>query len=83
MESVLAAVIAVVQFVDPFTYLSEDEFRFLWMTAFNLMFSEAWTRVVLMMGVISMVWYWITPSGRSGSMKRGYVVGAGNVVSVK
>ncbi len=83
MESVLAAILSVVQWVDPFTYLSEDEFRFLWMTAFNLMFSEAWTRVVLMMGVISMLWYWITPFGRSGSMKRGCVAGSGDAVSVK
>jgi len=83
MESVLAAVVAVMQWVDPFTYLSEDEFRFLWMTTFNLMFSEAWTRVVLMIGMISMVWYWLAPSGRSGSMNRRYVVGAGDVVSVK
>jgi hypothetical protein len=83
MESVLAVVISMVQFVDPFTYLSEDEFRFLWMTAFNLMFSEAWTRVILVMGVISLVWYWITASGRSGRMQRGYGAGAGNVVSVE
>ena len=83
MESVLAADLSVVQWVDPFTYLSEDEFRFLWMTAFNLMFSEAWTRVVLMMGVISMVWYWIMASGRSHSIKQGYVGGAGDVVPVK
>jgi len=35
------------------------------------------------MGVISMVWYWIMASGRSHSIKRGYVGGAGDVVPVK
>ena len=83
MESLISQIISLGQVVDPFAYLSEDEFRFLWMTAFNLLFSEAWTRILLMMGVISMVWYWIMASGRSHSIKRGYVGGAGDVVPVK
>lgn len=58
------------QYLDPFTYASEDQYRFLWMTCFNAMFSEAWTRVGVVIGLFVVVWYWVLPFKPCLSMKR-------------